>query len=72
MDCRRPKDGRSRGFGFVEFHNAEGTVISMSFLGAGAQSALLLADSELCGREIVVSKSSRAITWLGECLSSTF
>ncbi|CAE8625882.1 unnamed protein product, partial [Polarella glacialis] len=44
-------DGNSRGFGFVEFAEAN-----------EAQSALLLSDSELCEREIVVSKSSRAIT----------
>jgi len=47
----KTNDGRSRGFGFVEFQNFE-----------GAQSALLLSDSILGGREIVVSKSSRAIT----------
>jgi len=43
--------GKSRGFGFVELGSK-----------ADAQSALLLSDSELQGRSIVVSKSQRAIT----------
>lgn len=43
--------GRSRGFGFVEFGSAE-----------DAQSALMLNDSILCDREILVSASQRAIT----------
>ncbi|CAJ1403568.1 unnamed protein product [Effrenium voratum] len=47
----RAADGRSRGFGFVEFEDA-----------STAQSALMLSDSVLGGRDIVVSKSSRAIT----------
>merc|ERR1712151_410532 len=43
--------GRSRGFGFVELRNEE-----------QAQAGLGLTGSELCGREIVVSRSQRAIT----------
>merc|ERR1711920_1058046 len=43
--------GRSRGFGFVEFAKP-----------SEAQAALLLSDSILLGREIAVSKSTRAIT----------
>eukprot|EP00928_Gymnodinium_smaydae_P005731 TRINITY_DN1196_c1_g2_i1.p1 TRINITY_DN1196_c1_g2~~TRINITY_DN1196_c1_g2_i1.p1 ORF type:complete len:1222 (-),score=302.38 TRINITY_DN1196_c1_g2_i1:38-3703(-) len=43
--------GRSRGFGFVEFEDAN-----------AAQAALALTDSVLSGREIVVSRSQRAIT----------
>merc|ERR1712019_149443 len=47
----RNAQGRSRGFGFVELEDEE-----------QAQAALGLTGSELCGREIVVSKSQRAIT----------
>merc|ERR1712228_177533 len=47
----RNAQGRSRGFGFVELRNEE-----------QAQAALALTGSELCGREIVVSRSQRAIT----------
>jgi len=47
----RNAQGKSRGFGFVEFAEAD-----------GAQAALLLTDSELGGREVVVSRSQRAIT----------
>eukprot|EP00747_Dinoflagellata_sp_TGD_P026641 gnl/TRDRNA2_/TRDRNA2_132083_c0_seq1.p1 gnl/TRDRNA2_/TRDRNA2_132083_c0~~gnl/TRDRNA2_/TRDRNA2_132083_c0_seq1.p1 ORF type:complete len:917 (-),score=257.29 gnl/TRDRNA2_/TRDRNA2_132083_c0_seq1:75-2444(-) len=44
-------NGKSRGFGFVEFARAE-----------DAQTALMLSESELCGREVVVSRSQRGIT----------
>jgi len=43
--------GRSRGFGFVEFQEE-----------SDAQTALMFSDSLLGGREIVVSKSTRAIS----------
>lgn len=43
--------GESRGFGFVEFAQA-----------TDAMTALMMSDSELGGREIVVSRSQRAIT----------
>lgn len=43
--------GRSRGFGFIEFKEAE-----------SAQAALLLTDSQIAGRDVVVSRSQRAIT----------
>lgn len=46
--------GRSRGFGFVEFATKE-----------QAQSALAYNDSVLCGRELWISKSVRAITQKG-------
>merc|ERR1712232_1273002 len=48
--CRNAQ-GRSRGFGFIEFAQVE-----------HAQVALALSDTELCGREIVVSRSQRMIT----------
>jgi len=48
--CRNAK-GKTRGFGFVEFENAD-----------QAQAALAYNDSVLHGREIWVSKSQRAIT----------
>merc|ERR1719199_1385225 len=46
--------GQPRGFGFVEFANAD-----------QVQAALAYNDSVLCGREIWVSKSQRAITLKG-------
>jgi len=47
----RDEKGKSRGFGFVEFEKIE-----------AAQAALLLTDSQLNGRDVVVSRSQRAIT----------
>jgi len=47
----RDEKGRSRGFAFVEFEKPE-----------AAQAALLLTDSKLNGRDVVVSRSQRAIT----------
>jgi len=47
----RNDKGKSKGFGFVEFAKP-----------SEAQSALALTDSSLAGREILVSKSTRAIT----------
>jgi len=48
--CRNDK-GKSQGFGFVEFATSN-----------DAQAALLMTDSVLKGRSLVVSKSQRAIT----------